>query len=55
LLDGRVVAVKLQPPNVEPKIMGDVVNLKHIIKVFAKSLPVDYYTVFCELGDALVN
>ena len=55
LLDGRVVAVKLQRPNVEPKLLGDVANLKRISKALAKSLPVDYYTVFCELGDALNN
>ena len=55
LLDGRVVAVKLQRPNVEPKLLGDVANLKRISKALAKSLPVDYYTVFCELGDALAN
>ena len=55
LLDGRTVAVKLQRPNVEPKLLGDVANLKRISKALAKSLPVDYYTVFCELGDALVN
>jgi aarF domain-containing kinase len=53
LLDGRVVAVKLQRPNVEPKLLGDVANLKRISKALAKQLPVDYYTVFCELGDAL--
>ena len=45
LLDGRVVAVKLQRPNVEPKLLGDVANLKRISKALAKSLPVDYYTV----------
>jgi len=55
LLDGRVVAVKLQRPNVEPKLLGDVANLKRISKALADSLPVDYYTVFCELGDALNN
>lgn len=53
LLDGRVVAVKLQRPNVEPKLMGDIANLKRISKALAKYLPVDYYTVFCEFGDAL--
>ena len=53
LLDGREVAVKLQRPNVEPKLLGDVANLKRIAKLLQKSLPVDYYTVFCELGDAL--
>jgi len=55
LLDGRTVAVKVQRPNVEPKLLGDVANLKRISKLLAESLPVDYYTVFCELGDALVN
>jgi len=55
LLDGRTVAVKLQRPNVEPKLLGDVANLKRISKALAKNLPVDYYTVFSELGDALVN
>mmetsp|Transcript_57456 Transcript_57456/g.140228 ORF Transcript_57456/g.140228 Transcript_57456/m.140228 type:complete len:638 (+) Transcript_57456:114-2027(+) len=55
LLDGRTVAVKLQRPNVEPKLMGDVANLKRISKLLKDSLPVDYYTVFSELGDALVN
>ena len=55
LLDGRIVAVKLQRPNVEPKLLGDVANLKRISKALAKSLPVDYYTVFSELGEALIN
>ena len=45
LLNGRAVAVKLQRPNVEPKLLGDVANLKRISKALAKSLPVDYYTV----------
>lgn len=49
------MAVKLQRPNVEPKLLGDVANLKRISKALAESLPVDYYTVFCELGDALTN
>ena len=55
LLDGTVVAVKLQRPNVEPKLRGDIANLKRISKVLRKYLPVDYYAVFCELGDALEN
>ena len=53
LLDGRIVAVKLQRPNVEPKLLGDVANLKRISKALSKSLPVDYFTVFSELGEAL--
>jgi aarF domain-containing kinase len=40
LLDGRVVAVKLQRPNVEPNLLGGVANLKRISKALAKSLPV---------------
>jgi predicted unusual protein kinase regulating ubiquinone biosynthesis (AarF/ABC1/UbiB family) len=55
LLDGTVVAVKLQRPNVEPKLRGDIANLKRISKVLRQYLPVDYYAVFCELGDALEN
>lgn len=55
LLDGRVVAVKLQRPNVEPKLRGDIANLKRISKALRKSLPVDYYAVFTELGNALEN
>ena len=55
LLDGRVVAVKLQRPNVEPKLRGDIANLKRISKLLREQLPVDYYTVFCELGNALEN
>jgi len=55
LLDGRVVAIKLQRPNVEPKLRGDIANLKRISKALRNSLPVDYYPVFCELGDALEN
>ena len=50
LLDGRVVAVKLQRPNVEPKLRGDIANLKRISKALRDQLPVDYYTVFTELG-----
>jgi len=55
LLDGRTVAVKLQRPNVEPKLRGDIANLKRISKALADQLPVDYYAVFCELGEALEN
>lgn len=53
LLDGRTVAVKVQRPNIEPKLRGDIANLKRISKQLRESLPVDYYTVFCELGRAL--
>jgi len=53
LLDGRVVAVKLQRPNVVPTLLGDIGNLKAFAKTLRAQLPVDYYTVFCELGRAL--
>jgi aarF domain-containing kinase len=33
LLDGRVVAVKVQRPGVEPKLLGDIANLKNFAKV----------------------
>ena len=55
LLDGREVAVKVQRPSEEPKLRGDIANLKAITKTFRDSLPVDYYTVFCELEKALAN
>jgi len=55
LLDGRTVAVKLQRPNVEPKLKGDVANLKRFSKALADALPIDYYSVFSELGNALTN
>ena len=53
LLDGRRVAVKVQRPNCEPKLRGDIANLKSFSKKLASALPVDYYTVFCELERAL--
>mmetsp|Transcript_123046 Transcript_123046/g.229986 ORF Transcript_123046/g.229986 Transcript_123046/m.229986 type:complete len:621 (-) Transcript_123046:39-1901(-) len=53
LLDGRTVAVKVQRPNIEPKLLGDIANLKRISKLLRSQLPVDYYTVFCELGKVL--
>ena len=53
LLDGRRVAVKVQRPNCEPKLRGDIANLKSFSQKLASALPVDYYTVFCELERAL--
>eukprot|EP00747_Dinoflagellata_sp_TGD_P032045 gnl/TRDRNA2_/TRDRNA2_135695_c0_seq1.p1 gnl/TRDRNA2_/TRDRNA2_135695_c0~~gnl/TRDRNA2_/TRDRNA2_135695_c0_seq1.p1 ORF type:complete len:690 (+),score=178.84 gnl/TRDRNA2_/TRDRNA2_135695_c0_seq1:46-2115(+) len=53
LLDGRTVAVKVQRPNIEPKLRGDIANLLRISKQLREQLPVDYYTVFRELGDVL--
>ncbi|GKY93891.1 hypothetical protein MPSEU_000356000 [Mayamaea pseudoterrestris] len=51
----REVAVKVQRPSIESKLMGDISNLKAITKTFrdSPSLPLDYYTVFCELEKQL--
>jgi len=53
LLDGREVAVKVQRPNCEPKLLGDIANLKSFSQKLASALPIDYYTVFCELERVL--
>ena len=53
LADGREVAVKVQRPNVVPMLLGDVANLKSFSLKLRDKLPVDYYTVFSELGRAL--
>jgi hypothetical protein len=45
LLDGRVVAVKVQRPNVVPMLLGDIGNLKAFSLRLRSQLPVDYYTV----------
>jgi aarF domain-containing kinase len=52
---GGEVAVKIQRPSIESKLMGDIANLKAIAKPFQNSdaLPLDYYTVFCELEKQL--
>ena len=55
LRDGRKVAVKVQRPNCEPKLKGDIKNLKTFSQRLASALPVDYYTVFCELERALAG
>jgi len=50
----REVAVKVQRPSIEEKLMGDIANLKQIAKVFrGADLPVDYYTIFSELEEQL--
>ncbi|CAM9256134.1 unnamed protein product [Phaeothamnion confervicola] len=53
LLDGRVVAVKVQRPGEEPKLRGDVQNLKSFALRLRERLPLDFYPVFCELEKAL--
>mmetsp|Transcript_3909 Transcript_3909/g.8730 ORF Transcript_3909/g.8730 Transcript_3909/m.8730 type:complete len:611 (+) Transcript_3909:129-1961(+) len=52
---GKEVAVKVQRPSIESKLMGDIANLKALAKTFreADALPLDYYTVFCELEKQL--
>lgn len=49
LLDGRRVAVKVQRPNCEQKLLGDVKNLKTFAQRLASWLPVDYYTVLYDV------
>ena len=48
---GGEVAVKVQRPAIEAKLLGDVAALKALAKTFRglEALPVDYYTVFAEL------
>jgi len=50
----REVAVKVQRPSIEEKLMGDIANLKQVAKFFrGADLPVDYYAVFTELEEQL--
>ncbi|CAB9500401.1 protein kinase UbiB [Seminavis robusta] len=51
----REVAVKIQRPSIESKLMADIANLKVIAKQFQdlEALPLDYYTVFAELEKQL--
>lgn len=51
----KVVAVKVQRPSIESKLLGDIANLKAIAKTFTDELPLDYYTVFCELEKQLAD
>jgi aarF domain-containing kinase len=52
---GKEVAVKIQRPGIESKLMGDIANLKAITRTFrdTPTLPLDYFTVFCELEKQL--
>ncbi|KAL3902676.1 MAG: hypothetical protein SGILL_010740, partial [Bacillariaceae sp.] len=54
---GKEVAVKVQRPSIESKLLGDIANLKSISKAFRNvdALPLDYYTVFCELEKQLAD
>lgn len=51
----REVAVKIQRPSIESKLMGDIANLKALAKPLreVEALPLDYYTVFVELEKQL--
>lgn len=51
----KEVAIKIQRPSIESKLMGDIANLKALSKSFQNvdALPLDYYTVFCELEKQL--
>ena len=53
----KEVAVKIQRPSIESKLLGDVANLKAISKTFREvdALPLDYYTVFAELEKQLAD
>lgn len=53
----KEVAVKVQRPSIEAKLLGDIANLKAITKPLRDLdvLPVDYYTIFCELEKQLAN
>ncbi len=39
----------------QPKLLGDIANLKSIAKSLEKALPLDYYKVFCELESQLAD
>lgn len=45
----REVAIKIQRPSIESKLMGDIANLIALAKPLRDLLPLDYYTVFVEL------
>eukprot|EP00559_Dactyliosolen_fragilissimus_P006499 CAMPEP_0184859866 /NCGR_PEP_ID=MMETSP0580-20130426/4835_1 /TAXON_ID=1118495 /ORGANISM="Dactyliosolen fragilissimus" /LENGTH=543 /DNA_ID=CAMNT_0027356721 /DNA_START=206 /DNA_END=1837 /DNA_ORIENTATION=+ len=47
----KEVAIKIQRPSIESKLMGDIANLKALAGSFRENdaLPLDYYTVFAEL------
>jgi len=52
---GREVAIKIQRPSIESKLLGDVANLKAVSKAFRDVLPLDYYTVMAELEKQLAD
>ena len=54
---GHEVAVKIQRPSIESKLLGDIANLKAVSKVFRNvdALPIDYYPIFSELEEQLAD
>jgi aarF domain-containing kinase len=54
---GMEVAVKVQRPAIEPKLLGDIANLKALAKGVRNvpSIPVDYFVVFSELEKQLAD
>jgi len=52
---GREVAIKIQRPSIESKLLGDVKQLKLVSKAFRDVLPLDYYTVMAELENQLAD
>ena len=52
---GREVAVKVQRPAIEAKLLGDVAVLKALSKPLSGITPVDYHVVCCELEQQLGN
>ena len=52
---GVEVAVKVQRPAIEAKLLGDIAVLKTLAKPLKPFTPVDYYVVCCELEDQLAN
>lgn len=54
LLDGRVVAVKVQRPGIRSKLLGDIKNLQTFAKLISGSLLIDYYKIFVELEKTLI-
>ncbi len=54
LLSGKVVAVKVQRPSIDAKLLGDIANLKNFALAIKNFLPIDYYKIFCELEKTLI-
>lgn len=54
LLSGQVVAVKVQRPSIDAKLLGDIANLKNFALAIKNFLPIDYYKIFCELEKTLI-